>query len=92
MGGQVLYAEDLPKIPSEYLNPYLQRFLMSKLECVAMGYNTADEAKAELKVIDCFVSMFGGIHSRYAMMNEYNRINDISNEDLIKIAKSIFNN
>ena len=34
MGTQVTYAENLPEIPSEFIEPYAQRFLMMQVEAI----------------------------------------------------------
>jgi len=91
MGTQVLYADNFQEIPSEFIEPYLQRFLMSGLEGIAYGITDPQTFKDQLHSLESFVDMFCGIHSRYAMTNERRRIRRLSNDELIQIAKATFN-
>lgn len=91
MGNQVLYAENLPEIPSEYIERYAQRFMMMQLEAIAYGLISSEEAKQTLKGVGYFLECFSGIHAQIAVSNEYSRIIYMEEDTLIKIAKKTFN-
>lgn len=78
---------ELNEIPSEYLEPYLVKFMSYIIESVGCGWKKPAEARAQLKGIESFVSLFGGIHSRMAMMNQYFNFVNLKDEDMIKICK-----
>ena len=80
--------KDLPEIPSEFIEPYLKRFLMIQTEGVAMG-RTPEQARAALNGVEYFISCFGGIHSRLATMNEYYRFSKLPDEEMISICKKV---
>lgn len=87
---QMINEKDLPKIDSEFIEPYLKRWLMMELESLHYGFITPEEVKESLKWMDRFASRFCGIHAVYAAMNECNKINRLSNEQLTSIANSVF--
>ncbi len=78
------------KIPSEFIEPYLQKFLMENIEGVAMGLYTPNEARNSLKGVEHFISSFGGIHSRYATSNMYGKFYRLTDEEMIKICRNTF--
>lgn len=80
------------EIPSEFIEPYLLTFLKSKIESVGLGFETPDEVRADLKGVERFISIFGGIHSRYAVNNKYYEFYSLSDENMIKICKEVVNN
>lgn len=87
------YNRDLTRIPSEFIEPYLQDALMLQLQGIAYGFDSdkqIDKAKNDLKGVEHFVMVYCGLHSQYATMNEYKKFYDLSNEDLRKLAKEIF--
>ena len=89
----MISTDELPKlkeISSEYIEPYLKRFLMIQLEGVACGLTTPEEARQHLNGVEYFISCFGGIHSRYAISNEYSRFCKLSNEDMIILCKKVY--
>ena len=65
MGTQVTYAENLPEIPSEFIEPYAQRFLMMQVEAIGLGLITPDEARKSLNEVEHFISSFSGAHASY---------------------------
>jgi hypothetical protein len=91
----------LPEIPSEYIEPYLVKFMGSMIQFVASARTaeekaklngvgwTVDEVKSWVKGVEVFVSQSCGIHSRYAMMNEMYKFVEIPNDKLLKICKKI---
>lgn len=85
----LLYTDlsELNEIPSEFLEPYLVKFMSYIIEAVGTNWKTPAEARAELKGIESFVSLFGGVHSRYAMMHQYFNFVNLKDEDMIKICK-----
>lgn len=80
----------LPKIPSEYLEPYLQRFISQEIEAVAYGFRSPAEMKNNIKVLQTFTSRFGGIHSTLAMANEVERIERLEDWQLWTICKKVW--
>lgn len=89
----MIFTDELPKleeINSEFIEPYLKRFLSIQIESCAYGVNPV-EIRANLKGVEFFISCFGAIHSRYAVNNEYNRVINLSDEDMIKICKQVYN-
>jgi hypothetical protein len=77
------------EIPSEYIEPYLKTFLSMQIESIGLGYSTPAEARADLKGVEHFVSIFCGIHSRFATSNEYNKFCSMSDEQIIEICKKV---
>jgi hypothetical protein len=92
MGTQVSYLEDLPEIQSEFIEPYTKRFLMSYLEGVAIGLTKPSEMRDALKGVEHFISMFGGIHSRYATANVYGDLCKLTDEQIFDVATKTFKN
>ena len=81
---------ELNEIPSEYIEPYLQKFLMYMLECVACGFKKPEEARQELKAIESFVGIFCGLHARIATTNVFFKYINLSDENMINVAKETF--
>ena len=92
---------DLPEIPSEFIEPYLSKFMGSMIEFVAsarsqeekdrlggLGWTVAD-IKKWVKGVEVFVSMSCGIHARLAMMNEMNKFCDIVDQELYELCRKI---
>lgn len=90
MREQVFYAENLPTIPSEFIEPYAQRYMMMQLESIAYGFITPETAKNNLKVVDSFIGAFSGLHAQIATTNEYYRLIHLEDNELVEIAKNIF--
>ena len=82
---------ELPKIPSEFIEPYLRKMLSMELEALQFcpTQERLDEAKKNLKGVELFISRFGGIHSRYAVMNIYNSFYALTLKDAILINKLV---
>jgi len=87
-------TKELPKIPSEFIEPYLQRMLSIELEC--LEYNPTEErlekAKQNLKGVESFVSRFCGIHANIATGNVYYSFYELTLEqvkDIISEANKI---
>jgi len=61
--------EDLPKIPSIFIEPYLQR--MISMELMALENNFTEEqlkkSKDNLRGVEVFVSRFCGLHANIAV-------------------------
>jgi hypothetical protein len=82
----------LPEIPSEFIEPYLVKFMSNLIQYVAYartpeenakGYGwTVAEVKQWLKGVEVFVSEFCGIHSGYAIMHEVQRWQKMTDEQL----------
>lgn len=78
---------DLPEIPSEYIEPYLLRFLMFQIESVGTGLITPAQAREYLKGVEYFAGSFCGIHARFATCNQYDKFKNLSDKDMINICK-----
>ena len=83
-------SETLPKIPSEFIEPYLKDFLMAKLESLYYGQITVDKFKSDLMGVDSFISMFGGLHSTIATSNLYYGLCRNTDERIIELADKTF--
>jgi hypothetical protein len=90
MGTQVTYAKNLAPIPSEYIEPYAQRFLMMQLESIAFGLITPQQGKDYIKGVEYFIGCFGGLHAQLATSNIYYSFLNTKDEDLIRIARHTF--
>ena len=92
----------LPEIPSEFIEPYLQKFMGNIVEFAAsacteeekklrcgVGWTIAD-LKSWVKGVEMFVSWTCGIHARYAMQNEfYNHWNYMPDDEIKAICKQV---
>ena len=90
MGTQVTYAENLPEISSEFIEPYLKRFLMIQVESIAFGYSTVEEAKKHLDSVSFFTTCFCGVHAKLATGNIYGSFLNTKDDDLLKICRKTF--
>jgi hypothetical protein len=93
----------LPQIPSEYIEPYLVKFMGSMVGFIASSCDTEadkekrngigwtiDEVKNWVKGVEVFVSHSCGVHARYAMMNEMHRFTEMPNDELKKVCRKVF--
>ena len=90
----------LPEIPSEFIEPYLAKFMGSMVEFVAgartaeqkeknkVGW-TVEEVKQWVKGVELFTSMYCGIHAQYAMMNAQRDFERVPNDKLLEICKQV---
>ena len=78
---------DLPKIPSEYIEPYMIQYISYELENIASGYRKPSEALANLKAMDLFINRFCSIHAQYAMMNFISMFERLDDQTIIDLAK-----
>jgi hypothetical protein len=88
------YGDPIPdecKIPSEIIEPYAQRFLMSALEEIAFYNTPISEVKARLEGVQYFISCYGGLHSEIATRNTYSKFTSTPDDELKRIAKKLFN-
>ena len=95
--------EELPKIPSEFIEPYLAQFMGNMVEFMSNARTTeekeklggvgwtAEEVKHWVKGVELFVSWYCGIHAKYAMMNAQRDFDRIPNDKLQEICKSVVN-
>jgi hypothetical protein len=92
----------LNQIPSEYIEPYLAKFMGSMVDFVASAVLTEEEkqkrngcgwtvaeVKSWIKGVELFVSHSCGIHAQYAMMNEMHRFTELPDEKLLEICKKV---
>ncbi len=93
---------ELPEIPSEFIEPYLSKFMGSMVEFVAsacltqeelderqgIGWTVAD-VKKWVKGVEVFVSQTCGIHSRLAMQNEMDRFCSLPDAELKEVCRKV---
>jgi hypothetical protein len=92
----------LPEIPSEFIEPYLQKFMGNIIEFAASACTedekkqrggsgwTISEIKNWIKGVELFVSWSCGIHARLAMQNEfYQRWYRLPDDEIKKICKQV---
>ena len=81
---------NLADIPSEYIEPYVVKFISSHLESIALGCMSPKQMKADLRGVEHFISMFGGIHSRLATSNNYYDMLRLNDDDLLDICRESY--
>ena len=86
-----LGRQDLPKIPAEFIEPYIVQYISLEIENIATGHRTPQKALENLKALDLFIDRFCGIHSVYAMNNFIDMFREMSDETIIEIAKASLN-
>jgi hypothetical protein len=93
----------LPEIPSEYIEPYLVKFMGSMIEFVSSACITQEELDTErkgvgwtvaeikgwVKGVEVFVSQTCGIHARYAAMNKMLEFCDVPDVELKELCQKI---
>lgn len=93
---------NLPEIPSEFIEPYLQKFMGTIIDFAAsacteeelkkrngVGWTIA-EVKQWVKGVELFVSTTCGVHARLAMQNEfYQRWKNIPDDKIKEICRKI---
>ncbi len=93
----------LPEIPSEFIEPYLSKFMGSMVEFVSSACLTQEELETErqgigwtvadvkqwVKGVEVFVSQTCGIHARYAMMNEMDRFTKLPDAELKEVCRKV---
>jgi hypothetical protein len=77
----------LPEIPSDFIEPYLVKYVGYIIDCIGNGCKTPEEAKQDLLGVERFVSMFGGIHSRLACTNQYYMIINMPDDALLELCQ-----
>jgi hypothetical protein len=88
-----MYGSPIPaelKIPSDFIEPYVQRFLMMCLEELAYFTTPVSEVKARLDGVRRFVSFTSGVHASIACDNAIRQFTDTPDEELKAIAVKIF--
>ena len=76
------------EISSEYIEPYLTKFLGSIIEMVGTGLLKPEEARIRVRGVEHFVSETCGIHARLVMGNVlYNQFINVSDEELIELCQ-----
>lgn len=94
----------LEEIPSEFIEPYLAKFMGSMVSFLSSAYLTeedrkvnnaanyhwtVDDVKKWVKGVELFVSITCGIHARYAMMNEMHKMVEMDNKKLKELCMKI---
>jgi len=93
----------LPEIPSEFIEPYLQKFMGHIIEFASVACTEEEKKKrgtgsgftiAEIKQwvegVELFVTWTCGIHARFAMQNEfYQRWNNMPDDEVKRICKQV---
>lgn len=94
---------ELPEIPSEFIEPYLQKFMGSMVGFIANAYLTEAEKQevgrgcgwtvAEIKTwingVDVFINQSCGLHAQLAMSNQAKDICRIPDDKLREICKEV---
>jgi hypothetical protein len=97
------YMSKANLIPSEYIEPYLAKFLGSMVDFLACAYLTEKdkqntgkgigwtvaEVKLWIKGVEVFVSQSCGIHAQIAMNNELQKFLRMSDEELKEMCAKI---
>lgn len=78
----------LTKIPSDFIEPYLKRFLSIQIESVGFGLTSPEEARNYLSGVGYFVSCFCGVHASIATQNEYGKFCRLTDDKMIEICKN----
>ena len=97
-----MYKNKLPEIPSEFIEPYLQKFMGNIVEFASSACTeeekkkrngagwTIAEIKQWVKGVEMFVSWTCGIHARLAMSNEfYNRWKNMPDDEIKAICTQV---
>jgi len=79
--------QEFPKIPSELIEPHLQKFLGVMLQMAA--YGDIQEVKQMIRGVDIFVGLSGGKHSVIAFSNQGYDIRSMPDDELRELARSI---
>jgi len=94
------HYEKLPEIPSEYIEPYLAKFMGSMVEFIAsarpqeeidkhgIGWTVA-EVKHWMKGVEVFVSNSCGLHARLAMNNEIQKMITMDDNELYETCRKV---
>lgn len=77
----------LPEIPSEFIEPYAQKFLSQIIEAVGIGMTKPEQARVSLKEVERFICRFSGIHARLAVSNEYNRFCTLDDKTMVELCQ-----
>ena len=94
---------NLIEIPSEFIEPYLAKFMGNMIDFVASACLTQEELDTErkgigwtvadvkkwVKGVEVFVSQTCGVHARYAMMNEMDRFTRLPDAELKELCRKI---
>ncbi len=78
----------LDEIRSEYIEPYLIKYLTHKIENVGREIDTPAEAKADIQGVKSFVDKFCGIHARMVTDRRYLQFIILDDDKLIEICKN----
>jgi len=93
--------KELPEIPSEFIEPYLAKFMSHMVEFVCSANTeeekqknnsgwTIAEIKNWIKGVELFVSFNCGVHARLAMQNHYYHIwKHLPDDEIKKICKQV---
>lgn len=96
-----VHNSDLNVIPSEFIEPYLAKFMGNMVSFLSSAYLTeedkphpethwtVDEVKGWIKGVEVFVSQTCGVHARYAMMNEMDKMVRMDNKKLKEMCRKI---
>jgi hypothetical protein len=79
----------LPEIPSEFIEPYLSNFMNYLIEGIGTGLLTVEECKNDLRGVEHFISIYGGVHSRIAMSNQLGVFLRLSDSEMETMCKKI---
>ncbi|MFA5366631.1 MAG: hypothetical protein WC333_02005 [Dehalococcoidia bacterium] len=94
---------EINKIPSEYIEPYLVKFLGSMIDFLACAYLTEEdkqnigrgigwtvaEVKLWIKGVEVFVSQSCGIHASIAMSNQLEKFICMPDKELKEMCAKV---
>lgn len=79
--------QEFPKIPSELIEPHLQKFLGTMLEMAA--YGDIQEVKQMIRGLDIFVGLSSGKHAVLAFSHHGYDIRSMPDDELRELARNI---
>ncbi len=81
---------ELKPLPSELVEPYVEKAFGTIIEGIATGFITPQSAKHMIRGIDWLVDTMSGVHGRLAVSNARFMFENISDDELVKICKQVF--
>ena len=84
--------EESQMIPSEFIEAYIKRFFMVQLEALAYGLHQPEEVRNYLRGVSYFVDCSCGIHARFATDNVFGKLINLTDDQMIGIARKVFKN
>ena len=79
----------LPEIPSEFIEPYIVKFVSYLILSIATETITPAEARSDYAGLEHFISLYGGIHVRFATSNDFARFTKLPDDEMYKLCKEV---